>query len=190
VLSDKYTAWVREMKKITTELAPYQTGVRAALDTTYANALKAVERRSADSLKLAQEDAEGSKTERFEEGLAKLKDLAKKAEDANMDVTNETRQENAFTFGRARSDLRKLEEDVEYFKARKKAIKSMKVASLDIAKALKTLNLPAKHKDALAKALMGNEAMCTKALGELAKQAKLDQSGPEMYAALRKAKVI
>ncbi len=63
------------------------------------------------------------------------------------------------------------------------------MAPLDIAKALKTLGLPAEHKAALAKALACDDARCIKALDELAKQSKLKQSGKDMLATLRKAKI-
>ena len=66
----------------------------------------------------------------------------------------------------------------------------MKAAPIDIVKAMKILSVPPANKAAFAKALMGDDAHCIKALDDLAKQAHLDQSGKDMLAELRKAKIV
>ena len=187
--SAQFGTCLKQITKLAAELAPDQVSVREALDAIHAKALKCVELRNAGGLQLALGDADSLPLKRFDEGLAKIEQLAKKMEEAGSKASLELRTETAREHSQAFKRRDTLAKDLEYFKARKQAIKALKVAPLDIAKALKTLGLPAEHKAALAKALAGDDARCIKALDELGKQSKLKQSGKEMLAALRKARI-
>ncbi len=189
-MSTKFSACLKQMTTLSAELAPDQVSVREALDAIHAKALKCVELRNAGGLQFANADADSLPLKRFEDGLAKLEQLAKKMEEAGSKASLEVRTETAREHSQAQKRRDTLAKDLAHFNARKQAIKALELAPVDIAKALKTLGLPAEHKAALAKALASDDARCIKALDEIAKQSKLKQSGKDMLATLRKAKVV
>ncbi len=94
-MSTQFSACLKQMTKLSTELAPDQVGVREALDAVHAKALKCVELHNAGGLQLAFGDADSLPLKRFEDGLAKLEQLAKKMEDAGSKASLELRTETA-----------------------------------------------------------------------------------------------
>ncbi len=190
-LSEDYAGWVKQGTKIITDLAPDQVSVRTALDGIHAKALKCVETRNATGLQLANSDADDLPLKRFEDGLAKLELLSKKVEAASGTVGNETRIELRSEWSKVCVRRDSLAEDLAHFKSRKKAIKAAKLAPIDIAKALKALNMPSKHQAALAKALAApTDPARIKALDELAKLSKHVMTGKAMLVTLQRARVL
>ncbi|HTF89619.1 MAG TPA: hypothetical protein VK843_14490 [Planctomycetota bacterium] len=190
-LSKEYSGWVKAGTKIITDLASDQAGVRTGLDAIHAKALKCVEMRNAAGLSLANDDANELPLKRFEDGLTKLDALLKKLDEASTKVGEETRLELRIELSNVRVRRDGLAESLAQFKARKQAIKALKLAPIDIGKALTTLNIPSQHKAALAKALAAlTDPLRIKALDELAKQTKSQWTGKAMLITLQRARVL
>ncbi|MEO6710877.1 MAG: hypothetical protein ABI054_14230 [Planctomycetota bacterium] len=188
-LSKDYTSWVQQGTKIIADLAPDQAAVRASLDTIHAKALKCVETRNAAGLSVANGDADDLPLKRFEDGLAKLGVLLKKVDEAK--VGDETRIQLRSELSKVRVRRDGLAEDLAHFKSRKQAIKALKLAPIDVAKALKELKIPSKHQAALAKALAAlTDPLRIKALDEVAKLANNPMTGKAMLITLQRARVL
>jgi hypothetical protein len=188
---DDFAELVVRADKLAVRLDESQATLRAALDASYANACKHVARRDAEGLKLDTADADELSLKEFEGPLGELANLVEKVEKLRQVCSTEVIQRHMRELGRSRSRSERFASDLAYLKDRKKTIKAMKVVPVDIAKAIKTLGVPTSCKDAVAKALAEtDDARRAKALGEVAKKAKLDQSGKDMLAALRDAKVV
>jgi hypothetical protein len=71
-----------------------------------------------------------------------------------------------------------------------KRVGALDVGAIDVKKALKVLGIEAKHEAKLAKVLKGPPANFEKGLSALAKELKLDTTGKDMLAELRKAHVL
>lgn len=189
-LGSRYAVWIKSMTQGLAELEPVLDGARRQLDTSLGNAQRHVAQRSEGGLQLDFADVNEVPLKKLADGVAKLTLLSQQAEKANAQISNETRKDLMGTFGRARSGLERLHTGVAYCIERKQATLALKVLPIDIAKALKTLGLPAAHKATLAKALVGDDAHCTKSLDDLSRQCNLPQSGKDMLALLRKASVL
>ena len=187
---DAYEETSRRFIELAGEMKDLEAGLRPALETTHENAKKHLARGDASGLEMDKTDADGLALKKLEDGVRELAKLKEKAEALQHAAGNEARMSNMQGFGRARGTAEALGKSVPALLEMKKAIKAMKVAPVDVAKAMKTLGVPATHKGALAKALEGDDARRTKALDDLSKKAGLDKSGKEMLAALKAAKVV
>lgn len=186
-----YAQVVSKVVQLASDLSDDQTSIRAALDSFYDKAQQALLRRNETGLSLAQDDARGLALKKLETGVSQLIVLAEKAQALNGRASSVSRMPSMQDFGRARGRRDKLrDKDLPYLTQRLKDILALKLVPLDIAKALKTLGLPAAQKMVLARALAGDDAHCIKALGELAKLAQLGQSGKELLETLKKARVV
>lgn len=164
--------------------------LKLALDTSYANAVKAVQHRRAESLSLHQSDAKGYATKKLATlaaGLAAVHDEAlalmhrlgpgpKQGRKKDLDAIAASREQ-------ARTGLPALLQ-------RQKDIAAMKVEAVDLAKAVKTLGLPAAYKAELGKAMAADDAACLKALDQIGRETKSALDGKAMLQALKKAKLV
>ena len=204
--NDAEDAWRRSLKSedfALRELARRDESVKdlgkrlkerfAKLDKAAQRATAAHEARDAKALAAARAEVQAldASMAQFEfETEKKLLDDLKKKTDANKDYTDETRATLTDGIEDLQKSLQAMSVYVEQSLKVDKLVKDLKIEDIDVDKALKTLEIDAKHKPKLARVLNGPPSGYEKGLSALAKEIKLDTDGKTMVTALRKAGVL
>src|SRR5262245_15365188 len=203
--NDLEEAWRKSLKSgdhVLRELARRDAAVKdlkkslkqdfAKLDKAAQRATAAHEARDAKALAAATADVDslnGDMQIRFK--IEKdVTDKLKNDIDANKDLSDDVRATLNDGIKDVQSDLNGMSVYVEQSAKSAKFVKDLKVETIDVEKALKTLEIDPKHKPKLAKVLNGPPSGYEKGLAALAKELKLDTDGKAMLAALKKAGVL
>jgi hypothetical protein len=155
-------------------------------------ATEAFERRDAKSLADAQKGISaleiGVKRILFDGHESSIKDFMKKADDKRYSESATAQLKDGAQDLLSRHAGTKVY--LEQLEATEKRVLGFEIAEIDVKKALKVLEIENKYEGKLAKVLKGPESSMEKGLDALAKELKLDTTGKEMLATLRKAGVL
>jgi hypothetical protein len=152
----------------------------------------AVEARNAKALAAAQAEMKaldiGMTRTAFELAVRRVDEMQKKA--AGADLAPDLAADLLDGAKDARAELKGAEVSLEFAEKDRDRVMALAIAEIDVGKALTMLELDARFKGKLQKALDGPAAGRVKALDAIAKEAGLETDGKAMLAALVKQKVV
>ncbi len=186
---------LRELARLHAGVTDLRTQLKARfekLDKVAVKAFAAHEQRNAKALATTQAEAEA-----LEPSMAKFEFDTHKKQVVELARSAESKDHDESTRATLKDGCQDLADEldamsvwVEQTLKQAEAVKALKIEAIDVKKALKVLELDAKHEARLAKVLNGPPAGFEKGLQALATELKLGSTGKAMLQALRKAGVV